>query len=374
MAKNLSLLGLALNRTHADREEARRPPLWLAPNLNGTGQAEVLLLAANRSGRIIGEIRGDLAGVAWKLNNYGQARMVLARAEATTQEALLRPGNRLLIQFGNGLPNWGGVIDLPRRWRPGQIEVTAYSAEYMLNWRITSRSRYFRNSAAGEIFKELVREAKPMGLSLGTIWLGGETFSPEYHYRSLLDVVQRSLLERLVDADWEVRADITGGMIRFSANFYERRGKYHGGKLALVEGVNLAETSLQEQGPVWNEISLVGSGTSWESDGRHSVVISDPASQAKYELRQKGDLQVDTTSVDTLVSEGDLMLNQYREPRSMVGVSALDRSPARFQEYGIGDYIYTELYSMGFDGYGVMARVVAREFLPRENICSLVLE
>ena len=331
----------------------------------------VLALIGDRNGRIIGELQPDVAGVAWKLNNYGQARMALARSEA--DENLLRFGNRILLQFDNGLPDWGGVIDTPRDWGDGQVEVVAYSGEYLLKWRITDRGRYFSGATAGAIFQAVIQEARPFGVDLGDIWMGGVGHSPEYHYETLFDIATKSLTSRLEDADWDVTARQVSGRIAFRANFYQRRGTDRRKKIALLEGVNAADVELSEQGGIANDIYLAGGGTGWGEASRIYSSAADTDSQSKYGLRQWADVRVDITRQATLDEHAAMELAARQEPRRAVSLQALNLPPGQYRDYGVGDTIWLEVYEAGFGGYAAAVRLVAREYLPRPNVCTLVV-
>lgn len=374
MARRLTGLGVAIEGAISARTATGRPPVYLHPNATGTGAAETLVLVGDQFGRVIGELDGDVVGVAWKLNDYGQARIVLPRTGATATERLLRPGNRVLIQFGNGLPDWGGMLDLPRKWQDGRIDVVAYSGERILVDRVTDRGRYFSGATAGDIFRALLSEAAPSGVEIGDVWMGGELHGPDYHFRQLYDIFTKSLSSRIEAADWNVAARLWRGRIAFSANYYERRGIDHGRQIALIEGVNLADASLQEQGPIVNEWMMAGAGTGWGADSRIYATTRDDASIAKYGLRQRGDVRVDVTSQETLNSSAAVALAESKEPRAIVDPVALDLPPARWGQYDVGDTVWMELYEAGFGGYAASVRIKAREFLPGRGVCSLVVE
>lgn len=374
MARRFTGLGLTINTTPAPGLVATRPPVYLAPDATGTGASGIVVLVGDQGGRVMGELAGDVLGVAWKLSDYGQARIVLPRTGATATERLLRPGNRVLIQFGNGLPDWGGMMDLPRKWQDGRIEVVAYSGERILMDRVTDRGRYFSNATAGEIFRALLTEAVPSGVDVGDVWLGGELHGPDYHYRNLYDIFTKSLSSRIETADWNVSARLTRGQIAFRANYYEKRGVDHGRRIALIEGINLVGTRLQEQGTIVNEWLMAGAGTGWSADSRIYATARDEASIAAYGLRQKGETRVDVAVQDTLDRSAAVSLAESKGPRAIVDAVTLDRPPARWKEYDVGDTVWMELYDEGFDGYVAPIRIKAREFLPGRGVCSLVIE
>lgn len=374
MARRLTGLGVAINGAQEANPGGGLPPCYLHPDRAGSGPAETLVLVGERGGRVIGELDAKIEGVSWKLGDYGQARLTLPRSGGTATEMLLRPGNRMLIQFGNGLPDWGGVIDLPRRWRGGRIEVVAYGGERLLDDRVTGRGRYFSNASAGQIFVALIREAVPLGVEVGEVWMGGGLHSPDYHFRSLYDIFTKSLSGRIEPADWGVSAYLRSGQIVFRANYYERRGVDRGRTMALLGGVNLMNEGLQEQGRIRNEWFLAGAGSGWGADNRIYATARDGDSEARYGLRQGGAVRVDVSTQGTLDGSAAVSLSESKGPRGVVDLTALDLPPGRWGQYDVGDTVWTELYDVGFGGYGSYVRIRAREFLPGRGVCSLVVE
>lgn len=373
MARRLSGLGLTLSTSIGAKARPARRELFAA-DVSGARPADVLLLVGDKSGRLMGELRGELVGAAWKLNAYGQARITMAREDATARRELLAFGNRLLIQFGNGLPDWGGVIDTPRKGADGRIEVVGYSGEYLLTWRMTDRGRYFNRKTAGEIFRSLLTEAEPVGVEVGTVWLGGEPHSPDYHYRELYDIFTKSVTGRLEEADWNVSAALLNGSIRFRANLFERRGTDHGKRLALIDGANAAVARVDEQGAIVNAWRMAGAGTGWGESNRIYATAEDEESQGNYGLRQKGEVRVDVVEQGTLDANAANELERTKRPRAVASVTAWDAAPGRFREYDVGDTVWLESYGTGFDGYAAAVRVKAREFLAERGVCSLVIE
>lgn len=346
----------------------------LRPNRLGDAASEVVVLVGNPRGWLIGEIDCSVMGVAWKLNDYGQARLRLSRAVASTMEPLLRPGNRLLIQFGNGLPDWGGILDLPRKWQTGVVDLVGYSGERLLVDRVTGRDSRFVNVSAGRIFASLMGAAAPSGITLGSVWDGPELLTMDFHYRSLYDIFQKSLGSQIGDGDWQVEAQLIEGQITFQAHFFNQRGTDHGRRVALLEGVNLADVVLQEQGPVVNEWLVAGAGSGWGDGERLYGTGRDEASVEAVGLRQRGLIRVDLDTQATLDQATAVALAEFKEPHSTLDLTALDLAPARYSQYDIGDSVWVELYETRFGDFESSVRVVAREYFPQIGACSLVVE
>ncbi len=239
-------------------------------------------LVAGRDGVVRDELTPALESVAWVLNRPGQAKFSLAVTDPKAIEENLRPGNRILIQFANGLPGWGGILDLPRAWRNGRIECNAYTPEYLLQFRLTDRSTTFDGAPVGAIFQRVLREMEavwPEGVELGRIWLGGLPHYPRYHYKSVWQVMES--IRRMEQCDIVFQPELRGGRIIFLAHLQERWGADKSATHALVEGANIASLTYEEQGPLVNSAVCAGAGTTWTNE-RAVVRAEDTESIQRY--------------------------------------------------------------------------------------------
>ncbi len=333
------------------------------------------VLVADRTGRILAEVEPQVGPLSWRLNGVGKATLTFAKSDPKASEDYLQFGNRVLIQFANGLPDWGGVIDPPRNWTESSIRVTAYSGEYLLGWRQTDRGRYFDSATVGYIFQQLIAEANAVaasGVTVGTVWDAGSAHSPEYHFANLLKVIRESLTARLSGGDFAVLAAEAGGYVTFTAHFYERRGADKPG-VVLLEDHNLAEVTLSEQGPIVNSWVTVGQGTTWGEE-RPLGQAQDADSIAAYGLRQDSEMHADTSAQATLDETAANLLAESARPRNVLTLAATDLAPARFAAYDLGDALRVLLHSYGFGGYDGLVRVLAREYDPGRGVCKLVVQ
>lgn len=285
-----------------------------------------------------------------------------------------------MIQFDNGIPDWGGVFELPRTWGEGDITLTAYSGAYLLALRRTDKGRYFTNATVGEIFTAVINDANAvadMGIAIGDVWGGGDVHSPDYHFDSLYEIVTSSICGRLSAADFDVAPVLTDGRLSFVAHLYERRG---GDKanVALLEGHNCQVSGFNEQGPLHNEINLAGAdvsgdGASGWGDGRLIAQARDLASINAYGLRQYSEVHGGVTSQVTLDGSAANILAERVQPHALFDLTAMDLAPAAFAEYGVGDGVVAWLHSYGFSGTATRVDILARSFLPESGVCSLVV-
>jgi hypothetical protein len=338
---------------------------------------DVRVLVGDRTGRVLAELEPQIESCAWRLNAVGRMALSLARTDEKATAENLRWGNRILVQFDNGLPNWGGVIDAPRTWLPdGGVAVEAYSGEQILGWRRTGRSRELAGVTVGTVFRTLIEEAnaeRDTGITVGSVFTGGEAFSPGFHYETLLEIVQEQLLaHRLSAYDFYIEAGLSNGVISFEAHFYERRGTDRPG-VAVIEDRNAVHPELLEQGPVVNDWAVAGPGSTW-GDERSSAVAQDTSSIAAYDLRQGFESHTEATTSAAVTAIAVNRLLETAQPRNRVRLGATDLAPARFSDYDVGDAIQVVLPSYGFRGYDHLCRVLTREYDPSSQVCDLVVE
>lgn len=322
--------------------------------------------------RVLAEIAPGVELANWRLNNVGMSRLWLPWSDPKCTADVLKPGNRLLLLFDDGLPPWGGVMDVPLAVRPGRTGITAYTAERVLDWRVTAKGRYFDTQSPGYIFQTLLQEENaswPLRIDIGDIDTGGTARTLEYHYHDLLARIQD--LARLSGEDFAVVPGYAGGKLTFTANWYARRGSDLANSVWLVEGRNIVgEPALDRQGPLHNRIVLAGDGSTWGAD-RLTSDVQDADSINRYDLREYSEVQTVTTQA-TLDANAASLLATYKttyEAITLPGV--VDLEPGRFSEYDVGDIVTASIFQGSrewhFEG---AVRIVAREWQP-DNTCRL---
>lgn len=330
---------------------------------------------ADRTGLILAEIEPEIGPISWRLNETGRAAFVLSKSDAKATEDYLRFGNRIYIEFDNGLPAWGGVIAPPRTWERATIESTAYSGEKLLEFRQTDKGRYFSTANIGYMFQQLIIEANSVaatGVQVGSVWGGGDAYSPEYHFKNLLKIITESLTGTLSSADFAIIPAVVDGRIAFAGHLYERRGQTKSG-IALVEDRNVVNAKLVEQGTIVNAWDLAGAGTDW-GDGRITSHKEDAESIAEFGLRQDSQIYSDVSIQATLDAIAVNLLEETAQPRNMLTLAVSDTEPARFGDYDVGDSVPVQLPSYGFGGgFDATVRILAREYDPRSGVCELVV-
>lgn len=333
------------------------------------------LVVGDQFGALLDELEVNLQFVNWRLNKIGKCKFDIAANDPKSTAGNLKFGNRVLIEFDNGLPAWVGIIDPFRDWDKDLITVNCYDPGEIFQYRITDKGRYFTAEAAGSIFKAVIDDANIVALTgvlIGEIYSGGDAHSPDYHLKPLIEIFQDSILTRLSNYDFGFTGSLVDGVIQMTANFYEMKGSIKPSTV-LIQGNNLSEVKLSEQGPIINKWVVAGEGTGWGAERLTSTAV-DQDSIDTYGLREASRVYGDVKEQGTLDQNAANLLEQTKDPYNIFTLSAVDAEPAKFSAYDIGDTVRLIAPDYGFDGTDTMVRILSREFKPGDGVCDLVVQ
>lgn len=336
--------------------------------------SHVRTLIFDRNNIVIAEIEPHILSITWRLNNVGITKLFLPYEDSKCTLGNLRPGNRLLFQFENGLPDWGGVIDFPRKRDADGVTVTGYTAEKLLDWRVTAKARYFYATEPGLIYRALLEEEDatyPLGMEIGSIGGGATARSSAYHHHDLL--------KRMIDLakksghDFAIIPSYTDGALRFMANWYYRRGLDKRDSIHLIEDRNVVSARLDEQGQIANRVILVGGGSTWDDD-RIDSQEDDATSQGLYGLREWSRVQSGVTHQETLDANAKELIAKMKDPRLKFKLVVSDEKPGLFADYRIGDIVTLSAFLRSSEwAYEGVVRIKGRTWAPN-NQCTLEVE
>ena len=335
----------------------------------------IRFLVGDTSGRVLTEINPDVHRVSWRWNGMGSIAFTMALTDPKLIPEYFNEGNRVLLSFDNGLPDWGGVLTGARDWTGSGVTFEAYGAEWVMAQRRAGRSRYFTNAQVGAILTALIQEANvfyPTALQLGRIWQGGQAHSPDYHFKSLFDVAAESLVGNRRAGAFGVTPKLEGGSIVFYVNLYERKGSDMP-NIALVEGQNISAIRYREIDEAVNVWHMAGEGDGWAADSRVFATVINQESVSKHGMREGFELRSGVVQQSTLDETATKRLEETAWPTRVLGLSVTNNAPGRYRDYGVGDAVTCRLYSYGFNGVNGLFEVRAREFFPDDGVCDLVL-
>ena len=334
------------------------------------------VLMGDRFGRILGEITPQIDSISWILNREGKTKIIVSRNSNDFDETLLRVGNRIYIDPENGLPPWGGVVDLPRTWPSFGVVLSCYGIESAYQTRVTDKNAVFYNQQAGDIFRLLIQREEtkdPLGVTIGSIWQGGKPHGPRYNHMSMWDVLDYSI-RRMERCDFRFTPYLADGYIRFRADFYQIAGSNKTASVSIQEGRNAgAATEVEELGTLINTHYAIGEGSVWDQT-RMVTITKDLSSISKYGLRESAQIYSGTSMQSTLEMQGRNVIRLNSEARRYFRLPVSNNSPGAFADYDLGDVIGCKLPSFGFSGYDHEVRVLARDFSPSNGSCELLVE
>lgn len=334
------------------------------------------ILLGDQTGRVQAEVeRGRLSNVTWRLNKAGSATLTVARSSNAFRRELLEPGARIYVEFDNGLPSWGGILDLPRTWRPLELETRAYTLERLLAFQITPKTRAFYGDVVGSIFATLLSEADQraaIGVSFGQVWMGGAAHWPRYHFRDMVWAINQSI-RQMEMCDYRIVPYLNDGRIMFRCELHEQLGDDLRTQIALIEGGNVAEdATLSEQGDIVNRVAALGAGATW---GEREVIFGvEDASRRRYGLREKPLQPAGVNQTATLTRYADNAIRESAYPHHLATMRVADKRPARYTDYDVGDIVRVMLPSYGFSGYDAPMRVISRGYDPQTGVCEVVCD
>ena len=200
----------------------------------------------------------------------------------------------------------------------------------------------------------------------------GTARAETYHRENLWTLTQN--LQQRSGEDFRIRPVYERGHLTFLATWHTALGDDLSASVLLIEDKNLETLNLDRQGPIVNVVTTAGSGaggTTWED--RLLGETSDSDSISAYGRRELVEVITGVADQDTLDATAAARLAEYKDPRSRVSVVALNRAPADWSRYTVGDTVTVQ----GFLKHSKWAvdlnlRVYGREWTP-DNRCVLEL-
>lgn len=319
---------------------------------------------------------------SWILFGEGRASVNLPTINTKyVNETALQYGNWIYIQSAD-LPDWVGMIDVPREWQDNAVIVNAFSPERLLRYRRGPLSRTIKGSA-GEIFQyilRLVNKNERTILRPGDIFAGGKTRQETFHPTPLTNNLKRIQERSKNEYSW--RAMVEGGKLVIYGDWSKYYGQdYRQVQLILgKEGGNLdsgARNIIVEDSPLENDILVYGEGVDWPN--RPTARAIDTDSIAAYGLRENGIGGGGANKKDTLKLRAQKYLEGSKEPLLRFNVKVLPVGNI-FSYLGTGNFISVQMEGIGFrtgleNGIKCEARILGMSFKPdTERKVELVLE
>lgn len=346
--------------------------------------ATVVVRVADSSGRYLGELQtwGALDRVTWATDTYGAASMTLDAAVLREAPGLIDYGNRVLIQFDNGLPAWGGVIDVPRSTSRGQVRIQFYAAEYMFGWMEMGQSEDYTGTASNSapfILRDVL-EKSTASEEYQILFEEGDAAVADRVEVKLPVQTLESVAKKLTGLDpafhWRLEPLTEAYHLSYRLVTFQNWRRDATNDVVLLGGVNFVDFETLEQGPIYNVVTVTPSAAEFSRGSRY-YTATDPDSIALHGRRRRflAVRDADDTSDDLrlLRQYADAELAKYSTPRLKVRGRWLNIDPARYGRFHLGDRVGVELAELGQKDVRT-AVVYAMEFDSATGTLSVVLD
>lgn len=326
----------------------------------------------DRRGRPLCQFRAAWAR-SWVINGEGRASAKLAVTKTQyVNDDMLRYGNWILIQ-NDSLPDWVGMIDVPREWGNRVVTVNAFTPERQFMYR-RGPLEVVLTGSAGSIAEQLltlVNAAENTILRAGDIWRGGvqrqETVNPTRLSQNLAGLSARSHEEY----SWRPIINPQGRLLIYM-DWFSRLGERT--SVILQEGkkggnIEVSDAPMVEDAPIVNDLLGYGQGTTWKTRPSAVTLASDD-SRERFGLRQDSQNWNAVIDLGTIRDNNEQRLSNVSYPDLIFSVTALNRGDT-FKYLGLGNRLTLRLASTGFTGDNVgvetLVRIIGMGYNPIEG-------
>jgi len=216
------------------------------------------------------------------LNEVGEAVFAIPTSSVKCREDVLRFGNFLYCK-NDSLADWVGVIDTPRTWKSGYVEVHAFEVPFLLQYRLPLLNQIV-SGTPGERFTALITSANSKTdtlLRAGTVSTAGVTGT-----EVLTDTIYSQLksLSTIHGFDWICSPVIdASGRLSITIDWMQKGGVETDLELSQGHNIMYGDTPLEEAGELINFVE----GTSTIEGETSAQIVASYGENAPFGLREK---------------------------------------------------------------------------------------
>lgn len=321
-----------------------------------------------QDGKPLADVRASVTR-SWLLKDIGEAVFSIAISDPKCKEEYLQYGNLILVQHET-LPPWVGMIDTPRIWGRGNVEVHAYEPSLLLKYRYPPANYKFTGTPS-EKFEMLIDEANaqyPTLISHQVVTVDGES-TEEIYSASVYEHIN-GLCEKY-DAEWKTYPMLTDtGVLSIGIDFIPRVGITTDAELLQGKNVLYGDIPLEENGELINSIEAM---TNAPDAGDTAVTYTEPMPYGFRALRKV----FSDVNADFLPTVAENYVKKSKTPLISTPLTVVDRFNL-FSKIGIGNIMKYSFGSVGFNGGRLgssrQVRVSGYRFVESSDICELFTE
>jgi hypothetical protein len=301
------------------------------------------------------------------LNDIGEAVFRIDTRSSKCRRDVLEFGNYIYIQH-DSLPDWVGIIDTPRTWSNGFVEVHAFEVPYILQYRLSPLNITI-SGAPGSKISQLLNFANAQEDTLireGTIDQSGantDEIINDSIYSHIKKIRENSNYESL----FTPRVD-DFGKLTIIMDWLPRVGVETDLEFAQGHNILYGDTPLEESGELINYVE----GLSDELDtGVLSAVYKE---ETPYGLRAVRTVFSEVVDISTLTANANSMVQNKKEPDFSTALTAVNISNT-FSNIRLGNIAKYKYTNVGFSdsalGMTRRVRIMGYRFDEAAGTCEL---
>jgi hypothetical protein len=301
------------------------------------------------------------------LNEIGEAVFYIATSSIKCKREVLEYGNFVLMQH-DSLGDWVGVIDTPRPWHHGYVEVHAFEPAYILQYRTTPLNGLL-DGTPGIKITQLLAMANGQEDTLiraGNIFIGGAAS------QEITDDSVYAHLKKISDNnhyDWVTTPSVdSSGKLSIALDWFEKAGVQTDLELAQGKNILYGDTPLEESGEIINSVLALSDAAEL------SVIYTDELSRKQIGLRQVRHTFSGITETLTLQVAAKQYVDDHKESDIGTPLTAVNVG-ATFSNIRLGNTARQKNTDVGFDGdslgQSMFIRIMGWRFDETAGTCEL---
>ena len=304
------------------------------------------------------------------LNAIGEAVFYVAKSSPKCRNEVLKWGNYIVVQRSGDLDDWVGVLDTPRPWHNGYVEVHAFDPVYLLDYRPAPLNATI-SGTAGEKFEKLLAIANGQEDTLiraGEIFYGGGT-SDEIVNDSVYAHLKK--IRENAGHDWICTPEVGDqGRLTITMDWLEKAGVETDLELSQGHNIVSGDSPLEESGQIINAVEAV---SSLDAGGLVTTYV-DEIARAENGLRKVRKVFNGIASLDALLAAAKTFVDAQKAASVSTPLTAVNvgRTFANIRRGNMASYRYSKDGFNG-DGLGQSAplRISGYRFNESDGTCEI---
>ncbi len=319
----------------------------------------------SKSGTPLTDLRASVSRSSI-LNSFGDAVFNVVTTSSKCKREFLDYGNFIVVQHFS-LPPWVGVIDTPRVWHSGYVEVHAYEPLFLLQYRFAPAGTTLTGTPGAKVVA-LLNYANQQGDTLiraGNIALSGVSFD-----EVVSDDIAAQMLKIAKEHDmYLLFKPVIGsnGSLTIVMDFVDSVGFVTPVELKQGKNLQFGDIPFEESGELVNLIEGMTDG----SDVVASYSYTEPASYGVRAKRIVYNGVIDSGLPDIVIKD----VKNSKEPVFSTPLTVLDVG-ITFANVGLGNIMAYKYSSVGFDGNSLgvskQIRIEGYRFNEQAGTCELM--